>query len=147
MPAQQGVDADREHRAHDFRRERLADADRVGDDEVVLQLFQQAARALLRIAAGQLVARAMCAQQAVGIAAEAGGHTVDRLAAPGLLGKEIRGALHAGERCGIERDVRAGLGGGHELGPGEVLAVEQQGRHRLHRRSLPHAAPFGTVRT
>jgi hypothetical protein len=38
MPAQQGVDADAQHRAHDFRRERLAHAHRVGHDQVVLQL-------------------------------------------------------------------------------------------------------------
>ena len=38
MPAQQGVDADAEHRPHHLRREWLADADRVGDDQVVLQL-------------------------------------------------------------------------------------------------------------
>ena len=35
MPAHQRVDADAQHRAHHVRRERLADADRVRDDQVV----------------------------------------------------------------------------------------------------------------
>ena len=50
-------------------------------DEVVLQLFEQRAVGRFRIAARQLVARAMRAEQLVGIAAEAGRDAVDRLAA------------------------------------------------------------------
>ena len=81
MPAHQRVDADREHRAHDIGAERLADADRVRDDEVVLQFFEQRAVRRFGIAARQLVARAMRAEQLVGVAAEAGRHAVDRFAA------------------------------------------------------------------
>ncbi len=43
MAAHQRVDADAQHRAHHVRRERLADADRMGDDQVVLQFLVQRA--------------------------------------------------------------------------------------------------------
>ena len=77
MPAQQRVDADRQHRPHHIRRERFAHAHRVGDDQIVLQLVRAAA--VRRLGARQLVAQRMRAEQLVGIAAEAGGDAIDRL--------------------------------------------------------------------
>src|SRR3546814_5132754 len=71
MPLEQGVDADAEHRAHHVRGERFAHADRVGDDQVGLQLLVQ--RASAGRGAGQFVAQRMRAEQLVGVAAEAGG--------------------------------------------------------------------------
>jgi hypothetical protein len=57
MAAHQRVDADRQHRAHDARRQRLADADRVGDHEVALQLFHQRAVVPALIKLGRIAAR------------------------------------------------------------------------------------------
>ncbi len=133
MPAHQRVDADREHRAHDVGAERLADADRVRDDEVVLQLFEQRAVRRFRIAARQLVARAMRAEQLVGVAAEAGRHAVDRLAALDLVGEEIRRALHARELRLVERDLRAGARDRDDVIAGQAVAVE---KNRLHGRGV-----------
>ncbi len=129
MPAHQRVDADHEHRAHDARIERLADADRVRDHEVVLQLFQQRAFALLRVATRQFVARAMRAEQLVGIAAETGSDAVDRFAAADFFGEEVRRALHMNQLRLVERDARAAAGDCDQLFAGQAVTVE---KNRVH---------------
>ena len=92
MTAHQGVDADDQHRAHHFGGERLADADRMGDDQVALQFLEQAF--VLGLGAGHAGAQAVRAEQLVGIAAEAGGDAVDRLLAarPARPGNRRRAA-------------------------------------------------------
>ena len=132
MAAQQRIDADRQHRAHDLGIERRADADRMRDQQVVLQLLKQGALALLGIAAGQFVARAMGAEQLVGIAAEAGGHAVDRLAATDLFGEEIGRALHALQAPPAPATRRRRLRAiSTHLGAGQRGAIEHD-RHGLH---------------
>ena len=105
MAAQQRVDADAQHRPHDVRRERLADADRVADDEVALQFLVQ--RTARRARARQFVAERMRAQQLVGVAAEAGGDAVDGLLAPHLLGQKRRGMRDVAQRALVEHHLRA----------------------------------------
>ena len=110
VSAQQGIDADCQDRPHDIIRQRLADADRVGDQQVVLQLLEQAAFVLFGIAARQLVPRTVGAEQLVGIAAETRGHAIHRLAATDFLGEEIGRALHALQRLRRQRHVTAAAG-------------------------------------
>ena len=124
MPAHQRVHADREHGAHQFRRQRFAHAHRVRDDEVVLQLLHQRLVVRLGIAAGQFVAGAMRAEQLVGVAAETGGDAVDRLATLDLRGEEIRGALHALELFRVEADVGVAARDFGDLRARQACAVE-----------------------
>jgi hypothetical protein len=69
MAVQQRVDADAQHRAHDIGGKRLAHANRVCDDQVVLEFDMQRAAGCARTR--QFVAEWMRAEQLVGIAAEA----------------------------------------------------------------------------
>jgi hypothetical protein len=95
VTAHQRVDADQQHRPHHVPAERFAHANRVGDDQVVLQFLQQRAFRRVRIPSRQLVTQTVRAEQLVGIAAEAGGDAIGRLAATHFVRKEIGGALHA----------------------------------------------------
>src|SRR5690348_3996699 len=129
MPAHQRVDADRQHRAHHVGRQRFAYAYRVGDDEVVLQFLGQRLVARVGIAAWQFVARTMRAQQLVRVAAEARGDAVDRLAAPHLVGDEIRRALHLCELRRVELDLRTTARDRDHVGTCEMAAVQANRRH------------------
>src|SRR5699024_3891039 len=72
----------------------------------------------------------MGAQELVGVAAEPGGHAVDRLLAAHLLGKEVGGARHQLQRRGVEFD-RGAVGDHHELLAGERDDVEADVLHAL----------------
>jgi hypothetical protein len=98
----------------------------VRDDQVVLQCLRQRVFGPMRMAARQFVAQAMRAEQLVGVAAEAGGDAVDRLAAAHLVGDEIRRATHAGELRRIKRHRRAARHR-HQLRAGQVMAVQKNG--------------------
>ena len=126
MPAHQRIDADHQHRPHHFRREGLADADRMRDDQVALQFLQQ--RFLVLGATGKAIALAARAQQLVGIAAEAGGHAIDRLLALHLLGQEVGGALHLRHLRLVEFDAGA-PGDGDDLFAIERAPVQMDGFH------------------
>ena len=104
VAAQQGVDADHQHRAHDLGRERLTDADRVGDDQVALQFLVQTD--FVAILDAMRIAQSMRAEQPIGIATETGGHAVDRLLTAHLFGKKICRALHLRQLRRIEFDLR-----------------------------------------
>ena len=130
MPAHQRVDADHEHRAHHACVERLADADRMGDHQVVLQFLEQAARTRFRIAARQFVANPMRTEQLVGVAAEPGGHAVDRFPAADFLGEKIRSPPDVRELGLVERDTRAAASRCDDLLTGQAVAIEKNCLHR-----------------
>ncbi len=121
MTAHQGIDADDQHGPHHFRGERLADADRMRDDEVALQFLQQAF--VLRLGAGHAGAQAMGAEQLVRIAAKPGGNAVDRLLAADLLDQEIGGALDLLKLGRIELDGGA-IGDRGDLFAGQGAAIQ-----------------------
>src|SRR5690242_6336664 len=103
----------------------------MGDDEVVLQFLGQGLVARIGITARQFVARAMCAQQLVGIAAETGGDPVDRLAATDLVRNEVGGALNLLELCRVEFDHRTMARHRDHVGAREMAPIEP---NRLHAR-------------
>ena len=68
-------------------------------------------------------AQVVRAKQTVGVAAEAGGNTIDRLLAADLLGQEVSRAGHGGQLGGIEFDLRA-MGNGYQLGARQRAPVK-----------------------
>ncbi len=140
MPAHQRVDADAQHRPHHFGRERFTHADRMGDDEVVLQFGVQRLMRIDRVRAAAL-AHAIGAEQAVGIAAETGGHAVDGLLARDLFGEEIRRARH-GRQLRLVQFHRCTVGDGEHLRARERAPVEM---HRLHARTAGCASSTRSV--
>jgi hypothetical protein len=136
VPAHQRVDADHQHRPHDLRRERLADADGVGDDQVALQFLEHAAVHV------RPAAQAMRAEQLVGVAAEAGRDAVDRLLPRDHVAQEIGRALHVHQLRLVELD-RCAVADGDDLGARQRLAVESD--HVVLRLGRPAPATSGRL--
>ncbi len=127
MAAHQRIDADYQHGAHDVRCERLAHANRMGGNQVVLQFFQQRAFGLVRVAPRQLVAQAMRAQQLVGVAAKTSSNAIGGFAAADLVGQEISRTLHAQQLLVVQFHSQALAGHRHQLFAGEAVAVQENG--------------------